>query len=465
MSQQDIVIVGGGISGLSAAYYLSQQQPTAKITVLEKEDSVGGTARSDQLAGYTIDQGANGFLTNVPETLELAESLGLSEELQPATEAAKHRYLYFDGALRALPGSPLKFFGSDLLSPLAKARVALEPFAVKRDPAVDETVYDFAKRRLGKEFAEVFISSMVLGITAGDAKTLSLGALFPRMRQLEDKHGGLLKGMLAQQREAKKQDSERQVRGGPAGPGGRLTSFKQGGVARLIQALREQLGSRILTGAELKEFEQNGEEGGYRLRLASGEMLNADAVILATPAFVTAELLASLLPEAVADLKAIPYAGVSVLGLGYDRIDVPHSLDGFGFLVPRNQGVRILGCLWTSTLFPQQAPDGKVLLRVIAGGVHDPEFVLRDDEEALDIVRRDLERSMGITAVPELVHQIRWPQGIPQYVVGHQERVARIMKAAKRLPGLQLSGNAYYGIALNDCVRDANRVAKAVASA
>ena len=460
------MVVGGGISGLATAYHVSRAHPEAAVTVLESEREVGGTSRSDTVDGYTIDRGANGFLTNVPHTLELARELGLEAELQPAADAAKLRFLYYRDALRALPSSPGQFLSTRLLSLTAKLRVALEPFAPARDPAVDETVFDFASRRLGKAFAEVFIAPMVLGITAGDARSTSLAALFPRMRQLEDRHGSLIRGMLAGRREARRRAEEDRIRGGPAGPGGRLTSFREGGAGRLIQALRRQLGERVKTGAKVVTLKAvtptDGSAHRYALELASGESLEGEVVVLAIPAYVSADLLEQLLPEVRTDLQAIPYAGVRVLGLGYPRSAVSHPLDGFGFLVPRGQGVRILGCLWTSSLFPNQAPTGRVLLRIIAGGVPDPEFVTLGNEEALQVVREDLRRTMGITAEPQMVRHIRWPRAIPQYTVGHQQRVERIMNALEKRPGLLLTGNSYHGIGLNDCTREARRVAEQV---
>lgn len=454
-----VVVIGGGISGLASAFRVRQALPHADVTVLEGEAEAGGAARSDAVQGYVVDRGPNGFLTNVPDTVELAHDLGLGEALQPATEAAKHRMLYVDRALRALPQGVGGFVRSDLLSLPAKARVALEPFVGRAPAGVDETVHRFAERRLGLAFADAFIAPMVLGITAGDARQTSLAALFPRLKRLEDEHGGLVRGMLARRRAAR---AERATRGGPAGPGGRLTSFQGGGIERLIQALRDRLGTDVRTGVPARAV-TTGEEGArYQVRLEGGERVPADVVIVATPAYAAAQLLEGVLPEARDDLEAIPYAGVRVLGLGYDRADVPGPLDGFGFLVPRGQGVRMLGCLWTSTLFPWQAPEGKVLLRIIAGGVPDPEFVALDEAEALQVARDDLARTMNVTAAPEMVHHVRWARAIPQYRVGHQSRVARIMGAADQRPGLLLTGNAYHGIGVNDCVRDAGRVAARV---
>ena len=267
-----VAIVGGGIAGLTTAYYLSRQG--REVVVFEREAAAGGLTQSDQLQGYTIDRGPNGFLTNVPETLALAESLGLADELATASELAQHRFLYQNGALQALPTSPMAFVRTRLVSAKAKARLLFEPFAPKRPAGIDETVYEFARRRVGEEFATVFMRAMVLGITAGDAKAISLAALFPRMRQLEDHYGSLSQALLATVLKRRKGT------GGPAGPGGRLTSFKHGGIARLTHALAEQLGQRVRTGAAVVGLQGCGTST-YTLTLASGEQCQAGAVVLA----------------------------------------------------------------------------------------------------------------------------------------------------------------------------------------
>ena len=440
-----IAIIGGGISGLSAAYFLRREKPELEVTVLEQSPQLGGKLGVSTPQGYTVDWAANGFLTNVTETLELAKDLGLEDELEPASEAAKYRFLYKDGELKPLPLSPPTFLTSDLLTPVGKVRAALEPL-LGRHVEDEETVYTFLKRHFGKQMADVFAGPFVLGITSGDAKELSLDALFPRFRALEREHGSLIRGMIAAQKRAKAEDK----------PKSRLTSFRSGGINRLIHALGEVLGERVRLGVGVKEVKPHA--GRYQLTLSSGETLNAEGVVFATPAYVTADLIRPLAPLASAELEQIPYADVQVFGLGYDRADVLDSLAGFGFLVPRGEGLRVLGVLYGSSIFPSQAPEGKVLLRVIAGGSVDPEFAQLSEAEALEVIQRDLEVSLGITAEPEMVAHIPWAKGIPQYELGHGVRVSTIMQEVAAQPGLHLTGNAYYGVGVNDCVRDAKRV-------
>ena len=444
-NSRTVAVVGGGVSGLTAAYLLKQARPEWRVTVFERDARVGGKVSSQQREGYTFDGGPNGFLTNVPETLELARSLGLENDLQRAADAAKYRFIYKDGGLRPLPASPPALLKTDLLTPFGKLRAAAEVF-LGEALEQEETVDGFLRRHFGAQVADTFAGVAVLGITAGDAKALSLDALFPRFRALEREHGSLLRGLIKRQRKAKNAPR----------PDGRLTSLK-GGVGRLIGGLETSLGDSVKRGTGVTALHPG--EKGWRLELSTGETFSTDSVVLATPAFVSAGLLRPFLSDAADLLASIPYADVRVFGLGYDRIDVPHKLDGFGFLVPRGENVRSLGVLWTSSLFPGRAPEGKVMLRVICGGTLDAEFIDLNDEDALAAVRRDLRLTMGITAKPEFTAQAKWKNGIPQYLLGHSEKVAAVMAKVTTHEGLHLTGNAYYGVGVNDCVRDAHRVA------
>jgi len=440
-----LVVVGGGLAGLTTAYLATRAHPAPDVVVLEAEPAPGGKARSSVEGGFTFDWGPNGFLANVPDTLALAVDLGLQGRLRPAAEAAARRYLYRDGGLRPLPTSPGSFLRSELLSPPGKLRALAEPLLGRRRRR-EESVHDFVARHFGHEAARVFAGVFVAGITAGDARELSLDALFPRLRLLEASHGSLLRGMAAARRAA-----------GPGGPDGRLTTL-DGGVQTLVDALAAALGPRLRTRSRVVALTERGRpgEGPLTLRLSDGGEVEADAVALATPAFVAAELLAAGAPDAAVGLAGIRYADVAVVALGYDRIDVPRILDGFGFLVPRGEGVRALGVLWSSATFPDQAPPGKVALRVIGGGTLDPGFATLDDDALLASVRRDLERTMGIVADPEARRIVRWPRGIPQFTLGHAARVDAARRAlAARWPRVALVGNYLSGVGVNDVVREA----------
>ncbi len=442
-----VVIIGGGLAGLGTAFFLQQARPDWHLTILEKEREAGGKVRSSLRGGYTVDWAANGFLPSVPDTLELAQALGL--ELQEAAEVAKHRFLYRDGALHKLPTSPPAFLTSNLLLPSEKLRAAAEPL-LGRAYDGEESVYDFVARHFGQGVAEAFAGPFVLGITAGDAKKLSLDALFPRFRALEQAHGSLVRALIKQQRAVKEHATPDRPK--------RLTSFR-GGSGRLVEALEEKFAGRLERGVSVEAVKPLAR--GFEVARQNGEPLCADAVVLATPSFVAAQLVKPFSPAAAEALSEIRYADVQVFGLGYGRVDVPNALDGFGFLVPRGEGVRALGVLYSSSIFPGQAPDGRVLLRVIAGGSVDPEFVALTPEEALSAVWRDLRVTMGIVAEPEFVEHIPWPQGIPQYELGHLSRIARAETALAEHPVL-LTGNAYRGVGVNDTVREARHTAEAL---
>ncbi len=444
-----IVIVGGGISGLTAAHRLKQSG--LDVTLLEREDTVGGKARTSSADGLSFDWGPNGFLANAPDTLELVKDLGLETELLAAADAAKDRFVW-RGALVKLPGTPPAALITPLLSPLEKLRALREWFVPALREPRPESVYDFAARRFGRAVAERLILPMVTGITAGDARTTSLDALFPRMRAMEQTKGSLLRALIGAQRQVRKSG----VKPAPA----RLTSFKAGGIQRLPDRLREVLGPSVRTGVTAKGLERFG--GRYHVQTSAGA-LEADAVILGTPAFTSAKLIEGLEPTLSEELRGIPYASVRVFGLAYRQQDVQANLEGFGFLSTRGTGVRSLGCLYTSTLFPPQTSDGLVFLRVIAGGSLDPEFAHFSDEDAFALVERDLQTSLGITARPVSRQHARWDDGIPQYDLDHPSRLVRIEAKLQKLPGLHLIGNAYRGVGVNDCIREATRTARRVA--
>ena len=441
-----VAVIGAGISGLTAAYRL--QQAGVEVVVLERETVAGGKVRSSSENGLTFDWGPNGFLNNAPDTLKLVEHVGLYSELESAAEVAKHRFIWRSNVLHKLPGTPPAAIATKLLTPLEKLRALFEYF-IPAEEARFESVFDFAARRFGRAVAETFIAPMVIGITSGDARATSLDALFPRMRAMEQNKGSLLRAMIAAQRQAKKS--------GIKPPSARLTNFKHGGIQRLTDRLGERLGSSLKLGVSVSKLERL--NSGYRVFSSAG-LLEVDAVILATPAFISADLLEDLNAALALELRGIPYADVRVFGLSFHASDVPANLDGFGFLVPRDQGIRILGCLYTSTLFPQQTRDNLVFLRVICGGSVDPSFSSLVPDAALEVVKHDLKLTLGIMAHPVSVHEACWDKGIPQYMLDHPERILKIEKLLEQTPGLYLAGNGYRGVGVNDCIREAEKTVK-----
>ena len=434
-----VLIIGAGISGLATAYLLKKEFPV-KLTIIEKEMRVGGKIGSTEEAGYVFDWTANGFLSN-ENTLKLIKSLNLESQLQEAAKVAKHRFIYTKGCLSKVPTSPLALLKSNLLSFDEKLRLFGELFSKAYQK--EETVFDFIQRHFGKGFADVFAGIFVLGTAAGYAKELSLDALFPKLREMEKEHGSLIRALIHQRHQTKGK------------PRTHLMGFKRG-MQTLVDALYKELKPNIKSGVKTHILAPL--EKGYGIALSSGEVIEADVVILATPAFVSAKLLKLMLSnESTNFLNSIPYADVQVFGLGFNYMDVPKTLDGFGFLVPRNEDIRTLGVLYGSTIFPQQAPKGNTMLRVIMGGTVDPAFADLTFEEALKVVRDELRVTMGIIAQPEYVLHRPWPKGIPQYQLGHRRKVDAVMQEAEA-QDIFLTGSAYYGIGVNDCISDANRI-------
>jgi len=457
-SRKRVAVVGGGIAGLATAFEILQYAERTgcdlDLALFESNDRVGGNIRTESDSGYTSEWGSNGFLDNVPATLDLVRRLGLQENLLPSNDSAADRFLYRGGKLHPLPMSPGGFLGSSLLSVPGRLRVFLEPLqrGAKSD---DESVYSFASRRIGREAASVLVDSMVSGVFAGDVRALSLRCAFPKMYDMEKDHGTLTRAMIHKMREARKSG----VKAGSAGGfSGTLTSFR-GGLDQLTGALAEKLGERVRLRSAVGRVEVDG--GGFRLRTEGGGE-EVDAVVVACPAWRASPVLESLDGELAGELVGIPSAPVAVVCTGFDASAVGRRVEGFGFLVPRGGRLRILGSLWTSSIFTGRAPEGKVLLRNMIGGALDGAALDLGDDELLDAVLDDLRDVMELSGTPEWVRIFRFPRGIPQYNVGHHARLGRIDSRLARMPGLFLAGNSYRGVAINMCVEEAGRTAAQV---
>ncbi len=444
-----ITIVGGGISGLSLAFFLLERDPGLEVRVLEAEGRAGGKILSDHIDGFLCEGGVNGFLDNKPLTLELAGKLSLSP--LRSSDAARKRFVFSGGRLHPVPETPLAFLLSGLLSPCGKGRIFFEIMAPKGKED-DETLASFARRRLGSEAYEKLIDPMASGVYAGDPESLSLKSCFPRIHGLEKEYGSLIRALVRLQGEAKK-------KGGSvsAGPGGTLTSFHQG-MEALVASLREFLGPRLMTSKGVKGIDRKGDY--YVLSLEDGGLIESDMVVFACPAHAASEVLRELAPALSGHLSDIPYPPVAVVCLGFRREDVCRSLDGFGFLVPGSEGRRILGTLWDSSIFPNRAPEGHLLLRTMVGGARAPELAMEDEDRLAGIVLEELDDIMGIDVDPVLVRVYRHEKAIPQYNTGHAARLQLIDDAVARLEGLYLTGNAYRGIGVNDCVENSHGLAE-----
>jgi oxygen-dependent protoporphyrinogen oxidase len=455
-----IIIVGGGISGLSTAFNLQQKVKekglTAEIKLIEANKTLGGKAQTFKQDGYLVEVGPNGFLDNKPSTLQLVYALGINNQLQPSNDAAKKRFIYSNGKLKQLPESPASFLASDLLSIRGRIRVAMEIFTKPKPEGIEESVADFARRHMGQEAVDKLIHPMVCGVFGGDAEKLSMQSCFPLLLEIEKQGGGsLILGMIKRMREAKKAGVKMKA---TAGPGGRLTSFK-GGMQTLVDALARRLEGNVLKGKKVERIEKTGKR--YYVYL-DRKTLEADVVVTATPAYTTAQIIGDLDPEIAEELRKIPYAPIAVAAIAYDRGDLKHPLDGFGFLVAKNEKRRIMGSLWTSSIFSGRAPEGKFLFRNMLGGAMQPEMALLSKEEIIEVAQEELKDILGIDAEPVFTKVFKHEKGIPQYLIGHAKRLERIEVRLKKYPGLFMTGNAFRGIGINHCTEDAIHTAEKV---
>ena len=454
-----VVVIGGGIAGLTVGHRLVRdaRDRTIEVTVLEASDRPGGTIRSTRLGGYLCEHGPQGLLDNAPDTLDIIRELGL--EAVASTPGSRRRYLYRSGRLREVPGSPLSALTSDVISWRGKLRLAAEPL-IRARAGEDETIHAFAARRLGREAAQTLVDPMVSGIYAGDAGRLSMRAAFPAIWELERDHGSLVRGMLARRRRLQTSTAR------PTPRFGRLMSFADG-IEALPRALAGSLGGRVqtrstATGLRRAAGGAGSSDGTWRVSLESGVEIEADHVVIAGHPTIAAGLTTPFDPELGALLGGIPSAPVAVVAVGYPRAAITHSLEGFGFLVPRSEGLRTLGVLWESSIFPGRAPADHVLLRVMIGGAHDPDAVRQDNDGLLALARGDLHRTLAVSAPPDFTHVVRHATGIPQCTVGHTARMVRIDDRLGRWSGLHVTGWGYRGVSINHCISDAVQVAAGI---
>jgi protoporphyrinogen/coproporphyrinogen III oxidase len=444
-----IVIVGGGISGLTLAYRLEQRLPAAEVVVLEQQTHLGGKIDTLQRDGFRVEAGPNGFLDTNPVTVDLCRELGLGDRLTAASEAAgQNRYILLNGRLRLLPGGMGSFLASGVLSWRGKLNLLAERFRPPRRGDADESIDAFVRRRAGAEVAETLADAFVTGIYAGDPKLLSVGAAFPRLVRMEREHGSIRNGFVAAARKRRAEATART---------GRMWSFREG-LSLLIETLREQLRTPPVVGVAVQSVRRS-QEGRWQVRAEGRDAWTADAVALTCPAYQQAAVLADEDAELALMIDAVPYNRVAVVALGYRQSDIPMSLEGFGYLSPQRERRDVLGVQWCSSIFPGRSPEGAILLRALCGGWNRPEIVDWDDERLLTAVRGELRQAMGVEAAAVFHQVVRWDKAIPQYHLGHLERVARIEERAARHPGLYLGGNAYRGVALNDCVQQAGVLA------
>jgi protoporphyrinogen/coproporphyrinogen III oxidase len=455
-----VVIIGGGISGLSVAHRLKRDH-NLDATVLEASSRPGGKAQTVAKDGFTCEEATNGWLDKEQSVRDLITELDLDKQVQPSEELAQRRFIYRAGALRELHMHPLKFMVSSALPVGARMRLAIEPFVRKGVELGDETLADFAARRLGKGARDFMIGPMASGVFAGDPSQMSLKSCFGKVHALETNHGSLITGMIALKK-AKRAAGE-DPSAVQAGPSGRLTSLT-GGVGQLVGALARELGDSLRLDCPVVKVEKNTTRG-FDIHLESGEQIDATIVISAAPAWAAANFIKILDHDASDAFRSIPYPSLDVVCLGFHAKQISHDLEGFGFLMPRNQGKTILGSLWTSSIFSGRAPNGMVLLRTMIGGMLEPQVAGWPKEEVLETIRRELEGIIGLAPSEKPVFEriFRHGRAIPQYHVGHHLLLERIKAAETRHPGFFAGGNAIGGIGVVDCIRESGLTSSRVA--
>jgi oxygen-dependent protoporphyrinogen oxidase len=459
-----IAVIGGGVSGLATAYYIKktarERGCSVQVDLFERENRPGGKFDAYRENGYIVEAGPNGFLDSKPWTLDLVRNLEMQDRILPSDQAAARRFIYSRGRLHELKASILSFFMGGPLSVRGRLRIIGELWAPATPQGHDTTLAEFARRRMGKEALERLLDPMVSGIFAGDPSRMSLRASFPRIAELEEEYGGLTKAMFniaSEKKKAKKRGEDVGVSSGPSGPGGVLTTFKRG-VTELTDRLAEELGDRFHTDENVNTIQNS--KGGWVIRSQAGEYM-ADGVVLATPSDVSAAILSDAAPESAAIIDKIPYSPMAVIGLGFNLSDLDPPPQGFGYLIPSVERRKLLGALWDSSIFPgSRSSENRFLIRAMVGGARDHETPFLPDGELLNRVLKDLSQTMGLVATPTFVTIIRWKRAIPLYTVGHLDRVE---EAEARLPKkIVLTGNAYRGVGINDCVREAEIAAKKV---
>ncbi len=454
-AKPSIVVIGGGISGLATAWWL--RKASLDVTVLERESEPGGTMRTIHDRGWLVETGPNSALETTPLFKTLFEDLGLAQEVIYAGDVGNNRYILRDGALHPLPMTPPAFLKSDLWSWPGKLRLLMEPF-VGRAPE-EETIAEFVERRLGREFLDYAINPFVAGVYAGDPEQLSVRAAFPKLYALEAKYGGLIRGQIQGAR-------ERRNRAETAKDRARMFALK-GGMQIFPEALAKALAPNVLTGARVRRILPVRKNGHTTYEISGTKKqkkfsLKADAIITAVPSFVAAEFISPMSEALAQSLRDLYYPPVVEVFLGFKSSDLGRPLDGFGFLVPAMERRKILGTIWSSSLFPDRAPAGHAALTTFVGGSRQPELTNESDAALVEMVTQELSSIMGVRGKPVYRRINRWARAIPQYRLGHISIISRIEEFERQHAGFFVSGNFRGGISVGDCVINSEKAARRV---
>ncbi len=453
-----VVVVGGGITGLAAAWALSRPSAagTVEVTLIDTSPRLGGKILTEQIGPFLIEGGPDSFLTLKPAAVEFARELGLAERLVGTREPAGAFVLYQgrlqplpDGLAALIPQRLGPFVRSGLFSPLEKVRFALDLLIPPSHNGADESLGAFVRRRLGPAAVDRLAGPLLAGIHAGDIDRLSLRATFPQFADAERVHGSLTAAVLARRR------------AGRSHPGSRLPMFMtlRGGLREMVEAAAGALRKDAVRTAQGVRIVPR--PSGYAVTLNDGAELRADAVVLAVPSGIAAGLLERMNPDAAHVVSTIPYVSTAAVALAFRREDVAHPLAGHGYVTARSERTLHTACTWVSSKWPGRAPDDHVLLRAYVGRDGDDAAIAMDDDALGAAVVRELAPLLGIRGRPVLARAYRWPRAMPQYLVGHLERVAEARARLRRSPGVILAGSAYEGVGIPDCIRQGKEAASA----
>lgn len=448
----DVLVLGAGISGLATAFWLKERG--AAVELLEAAPRAGGVIGTRQRNGALVEHGPNSTLDTSPLINELLDRVGIRSERVATSAVAATRFVVRDGRLLPLPTTPGGFVTTPAFSFGAKLRLLREPFIGAAPAGAEESIAAFVRRRLGTEFLDYAVDPFVSGVYGGDPERISVSAAFPRLHALEQKYGSLIKGQILGMRERRK-----------AGEKAKNTadsfSFLRG-MQTLTDALANAIG-RIETSVHVRRIER-ARDGNWTVagsRGADPVLRSARAIVLALPAHESAKLLRELWPPATKGLAAIEYAPIASIASAYRRADIRHSLAGFGFLVPKRESRRILGSLFSSSMLPGRASEGLVLLTTFAGGTRNPELPAQPEGALATLVHEELTALVGATSPPVWVEVTRWPRAIPQYNLGHAERLRPLADAERAKPGLFVCGSYRGGVSIGDCIKSAHAQADA----
>lgn len=465
--QRNVVIIGGGLTGLSAAFYtrnfLREAGFEPVVTVLEKGHTWGGKIETLHKEGFVIEKGPDSFLARKTAMVDLAKELEIDHDLVTTNPDAKKTYLLHKGKLHEMPsglvlGIPTQikpFLASKLVSPAGKLRALMDYVLPPRRSAEDESLGDFIERRLGHEVLENVTEPLLAGIYAGDTRRLSLESTFPQFGAVEREHGSLIRGMMTGRKPVETHTGTKKSM---------FLTFRQGLqslVHALVTELSDTVSLRSNTGASSIRKQP---EGGYAVELEDGSLLAADHIVVTTPTFAASKLLSPHVNTSALD--AINYVSVANVVLAFDKKDIQTTFDGSGFLVPRKEGRTITACTWTSTKWLHTSTDDKVLMRCYVGRAGEQEALKQDDAGLVDLVRKDILDLMNIDAQPLFTEVTRLDNSMPQYPVGHKQQIADLREQmAKELPGVYIAGAGYDGVGLPDCIRQAKEISTEMASA